>query len=153
MESLIKKFKNLVNEENKMRNEENEEEDSEEKFESSIMNLKKSSSNKSNKFSQSFNGNNNQINSLNKLKSSSSSSKIDKEESNDQILFLINKTLKYIQSHKNSLNAEIIEENLNNIYDAYINSISNQRINSSKNIDKDLIMQTKLILQKILIKI
>ena len=159
MESLIKKFKNLVNEENKMRNEENEEEDSEEnqnnnendfiesqknfKFESSIMNLKKSSSNKSNKFSQSFNGNNNQINSLNKLKSSSSSSKIDKEESNDQILFLINKTLKYIQSHKNSLNAEIIEENLNNIYDAYINSISNQRINSSKNIDKDLIMQTK----------
>ena len=113
------------------------------KFESSVMKLKKSSSNKSKKFSQSFNGNNNQINSLNKLRTSSSSSKIDKQESNDQIILLINKTIKYIQSNKNSLNAETIEEYLNNIYDAYINSISNQRINTSKNIDKDLIMQTK----------
>ena len=62
MESLIKKFKNLVNEEKKMRNEENEEEDSNSdnndncnenefiesqknyKLESSVMNLKNSSS-------------------------------------------------------------------------------------------------------------
>ena len=162
MESLIKKFKNLVNEEKKMRNEENEEEDSNSdnndncnenefiesqknyKLESSVMNLKNSSSCKKIKsFSQSYNGNNNNnITSLKKLRSSSSSSKKEKEE-NDEIILLITKTLKYINSNKKDLNSEILEENLNKIYDLYINSKTNQRINYSKNIDKDLIMQTK----------
>ena len=102
-----------------------------------------SSKNRKNRFSKSLSEENNKLNKpSNNLSLISKTMYLDKENQ-DSITNLLTKTLAHIKSNKNNYDIDLITNNLNQILDLYINSLSNQRLKNVKSSEKDIILQTK----------
>lgn len=102
-----------------------------------------SSKNRKNRFSKSLSEENNNLNKpSNNLSLISKTMYLDKENQ-DSITNLLTKTLAHIKSNKNNYDIDLITNNLNQILDLYINSLSNQRLKNVKSSEKDIILQTK----------
>ena len=98
--------------------------------------------NKNHRFAHSLSEENNLNNKANNLSLISKTMYLEKENQ-DQITNLLTKTLAYIKSNKNNYDINLITNNINNVLDLYINSLSNQRLKNAKSSEKDIILQTK----------
>ena len=98
--------------------------------------------NKNHRFAHSLSEENNINNKVNNLSLISKTMYLEKENQ-DQITNLLTKTLAYIKSNKNNYDINLITNNINNVLDLYINSLSNQRLKNAKSSEKDIILQTK----------
>ena len=65
------------------------------------------------------------------------------KENQDSITNLLTKTLAHIKSNKNNYDINLIKNNISQVLDLYINSLSNQRLKNAKSSEKDIILQTK----------
>ena len=102
-----------------------------------------SSKNKKHRFSKSLSEENNNLNKPSNNLSLISKTMYLEKENQDSITNLLTKTLAHIKSNKNNYDIDLITNNLNQILDLYINSLSNQRLNKVKSSEKDIILQTK----------
>ena len=98
--------------------------------------------NKNHRFAHSLSEENNINNKVNNLSLISKTMYLEKENQ-DQITNLLTKTLAHIKSNKNNYDINLITNNINNVLDLYINSLSNQRLKNAKSSEKDIILQTK----------
>ena len=102
-----------------------------------------SSKNKKHHFSKSLSNENNNLNKPSNNLSLISKTIYLEQENQDSITNLLTKTLAHIKSNKNNIDIDLITNNLNQILDLYINSLSNQRLKNVKSSEKDIILQTK----------
>ena len=102
-----------------------------------------SSKNKKHRFSKSLSEENNNLNKPSNNLSLISKTMYLEKENQDSITNLLTKTLAHIKSNKNNYDIDLITNNLNQILDLYINSLSDQRLNKVKSSEKDIILQTK----------
>lgn len=79
----------------------------------------------------------------NKLSSKFSESKRSSLDQNDKIVNIISKTISYIEKQKENISLSKIVDNLNEILDLHIASLSDMRVASTQLGEKEIIMQTK----------
>ena len=95
--------------------------------------------NKNPRFAKSLTEENNPVNNLSLV----SKTIYLEKENQDAITNLLTKTLAHIKTNKNNYDINLITNNINNVLDLYINSLSNQRLKNAKSSEKDIILQTK----------